>query len=314
MNVNYFLGANSGDGFYSLYDGFCSRDDDFLYLIKAGPGGGKSGFMRSIAAAAADRGYDTRSVLCSGDPDSLDGVYIPALKVGFMDATAPHVREPRYFGFDSSYVNLGRFCERIYDKRIAECTDNYRAKYKKAYAYLSAAAALDRAEKCDSAARSSARESAKRDAAALTGAGEGRSVTKLFLRCIGCKGEMVLKDDIKKLCGSLRIVDRSVADDYLREILAHAHGNIIAAPSPLCPEKLDAVLLPSLSVGFISSALSGDEDESEKSELMSAAMHYLKGAKAWHDELEKVYNPHVDFDALHKFTERTINKLFDGNN
>lgn len=84
MNVNCFLGANSAGGFFSLYGGFCSGEGDFLHLIKAGPGGGKSGFMRRVAQAAADHGYDTECVLCSGDPDSLDGVYIPALHVGFM--------------------------------------------------------------------------------------------------------------------------------------------------------------------------------------------------------------------------------------
>lgn len=97
MNVNYFLGANSCAGFCSLYDGFCRGEGDFLHLIKAGPGGGKSSFMRRIAAAAAERGYDTECVLCSGDPDSLDAVYIPELRLGFMDATAPHVCEPGSF-------------------------------------------------------------------------------------------------------------------------------------------------------------------------------------------------------------------------
>ena len=66
MNVNCFLGANSAGGFFSLYGGFCSGEGDFLHLIKAGPGGGKSGFMRRVAQAAADHGYDTECVLCSG--------------------------------------------------------------------------------------------------------------------------------------------------------------------------------------------------------------------------------------------------------
>ena len=74
MNVDFFLGANSGAGFYSLYDEFCCDKGDYLYLIKAGAGGGKSGFMRKVAAAAAERGYDTESVLCSGDQESLDAV------------------------------------------------------------------------------------------------------------------------------------------------------------------------------------------------------------------------------------------------
>ena len=77
MSVSYFLGANSCQGFYSLYKEFCSAEGDFLHLIKAGPGGGKSGFMRKIAKAAEDRGLEVEYLICSGDPDSLDGIYIP---------------------------------------------------------------------------------------------------------------------------------------------------------------------------------------------------------------------------------------------
>lgn len=42
QNTSWFLGANSGNGFSSLYEGFCRADGDFLRVIKAGPGCGKS--------------------------------------------------------------------------------------------------------------------------------------------------------------------------------------------------------------------------------------------------------------------------------
>ena len=88
MTTEYFLGANSGDGFASLYGGFCCAPGDFLYIIKGGPGGGKSRFMRRIGRSAEERGLDVEYILCSGDPDSLDGVYIPELSLGFADGTA----------------------------------------------------------------------------------------------------------------------------------------------------------------------------------------------------------------------------------
>ena len=52
MDTVFFLAANSGKGFYSLYDGFPERRGVFLSIIKGGPGTGKSGFMRRISAAA----------------------------------------------------------------------------------------------------------------------------------------------------------------------------------------------------------------------------------------------------------------------
>lgn len=197
MNVNCFLGANSAGGFFSLYGGFCSGEGDFLHLIKAGPGGGKSGFMRRVAQAAADHGYDTECVLCSGDPDSLDGVYIPALHVGFMDATAPHACEPANFAYNSDYVNLGRFCSRANDPRIAEMTDKYRSMYKTAYAYLAAAGQRRKCRDSGSDKRRNASKSkktaqsaAERELGRVNEACAAAQVRRCFMRCISCKGEL----------------------------------------------------------------------------------------------------------------------------
>ena len=96
--TTFFLGANSESGFYSLYDQFCAAPSDTLHIIKSGPGTGKSTFMRRIGRAAEERGFDVEYILCSGDPDSLDGVYIPVLHTGWVDGTAPHIIEPKLFG------------------------------------------------------------------------------------------------------------------------------------------------------------------------------------------------------------------------
>ena len=94
MEQSYFLGANTAAGFVSLYGGFCRGAGDYLRIVKGGPGTGKSGFMRAIAREAARRGFDVELVRCSGDPDSLDGVYIPALRLGWCDG-APRRRARR---------------------------------------------------------------------------------------------------------------------------------------------------------------------------------------------------------------------------
>ena len=231
MNVNCFLGANSAGGFCSLYGGFCSDETDFLHLIKAGPGGGKSGFMRRIAQAAADHGYDTECVVCSGDPDSLDGVYIPALHVGFMDATAPHACEPVNFAYNSDYVNLGRFCGQISDPIIPRLTDEYRSMYKTAYAYLAAAGSVANAEipgliseETRQKVRKRAQSAAERELGRVNEACAAAQVRRCFMRCISCKGELVLADDIKKLCKRIYLLDDrcGLADIYLKQLHAEA--------------------------------------------------------------------------------------------
>ena len=91
----YFLGANTAKGFFSVYEDFCKPDSgNFLYVIKGGPGCGKSSFMKKIGKAAEDAGLDVEYVLCSADPDSLDGVLIPTWHVGYADGTSWRWRFP----------------------------------------------------------------------------------------------------------------------------------------------------------------------------------------------------------------------------
>ena len=91
--VHILLGANSGEGFYSLYDQLLHARLDDLLIIKGGPGCGKSSFMRAVAKELAAAGEETVYVNCSGDPDSLDGALFPSIKTGLVDGTSPHVSE-----------------------------------------------------------------------------------------------------------------------------------------------------------------------------------------------------------------------------
>ena len=347
MNVNYFLGANSGDGFYSLYDGFASDRGDYLFLIKGGPGCGKSGFMRRIADKARSLGYDTETILCSGDPDSLDGLYIPALKLGFCDATAPHIKEPALFAYDSFYVNLGQFCRRTGSDAIAEYTKGYKKMYDTAYSYLSAAASIKRAAFSDidgSEARNIAERRAKSTVKRIARPRANETparVKRRFIRCIGCRGELTLEGSVSALCKQVYLIsDRfGLADVYLKKAEKTAlslGADIIVCPSPLCPEAYDAVILPEYGVGFISSSVQivgvphrsvrldalipHDAVISHRSELKGreALIHeltglavcYLKKAKSLHDKLEAEYRPYMDFAALDSFTEDFISELF----
>lgn len=150
MAKRYFLGANTGSGFVSLYDNF-TAPGDFLWILKGGPGCGKSSFMRRIGMAAEASGHEVEYVLCSGDPDSLDGVYITDLGVAYADGTAPHVLEARLAGADSNYINLGAHLDgaalRPLREEIDGLTRAYKAKYAEAYAALAEAKVLhDRLE------------------------------------------------------------------------------------------------------------------------------------------------------------------------
>lgn len=91
--VQYFLGANSAEGFVSLYDELIDESQaSAVYILKGGPGCGKSTLMKKVGEEMEKGGYYVEYILCSGDPDSLDGILIPEKAVAIMDGTAPHGR------------------------------------------------------------------------------------------------------------------------------------------------------------------------------------------------------------------------------
>lgn len=318
MDQTYFLAANSGQGFYSLYDGF-PGEGCFLHIIKGGPGTGKSGFMRRIREAAQMRGLDTVSVLCSGDPDSLDGLLIPALGQAWVDGTAPHVREPLLFGADADYVNLGQFCrlplaEKDRDRALA-LNKAYKARYEAAYGHLSASAALESAEELRDAEVLRAEEERMLALLDPLPDREGPCLReKRFITAITCQGLVRLNDTVDMLCKQKQVFrdDGSVLT-RAAAIAAGKTGRVILCPRALKPAQPEAVLLPELSLALLRAPASmpiprGDQLLSR--EALSRGMEELRAAKALHDKLEAVYRPYMDFDALTRYTEKTIERLF----
>lgn len=85
----YFLGSNTAYGFVGNYEREL-KNKKRVYLMKGGPGTGKSTILKKIAHEAKRRGMDFELWYCSGDSNSLDGVYIKDLNIAVIDATSPH--------------------------------------------------------------------------------------------------------------------------------------------------------------------------------------------------------------------------------
>jgi hypothetical protein len=116
-----------------------------LYVVKGGPGTGKSHFMREVARYAQARGYDPTYYYCSSDPASLDGVRLERAGkscIGLIDGTAPHVWEPSLPGVKEEMVNLGSFwdaealCRE--SEAVTRLTEAKADCYGRAYRYLAA--------------------------------------------------------------------------------------------------------------------------------------------------------------------------------
>ena len=81
MVTNFFVGANSGEGFQNLFSEVVDLADTYdLMVLKGGPGVGKNTFMREIGRCMEAAGAPVEYLWCSGDPDSLDGVVLPSIR------------------------------------------------------------------------------------------------------------------------------------------------------------------------------------------------------------------------------------------
>ena len=355
-SVQYFLGANSPQGFYSLYDQLISPERArAVYILKGGPGCGKSTLMRRVAARAEEAGTAAEYILCSGDPASLDAVVFPALNAALVDGTAPHVVEPKYPGVVERYVNLGE----CYDTaglaplrgEIMGCMSGYKGCYRRAYRCLDAAAQI-RADlraalatpALEARMEKRARGILEREVRRKKNAPPGR-VSQRFLSAVTHAGPMVLFDTVRAQCPRVYELSDSFALGHalLSYLLAGATAagwDAVACPSPMAPERLEHLLLPELGLAFVTStpalpwqgrpyrrlrldAMADPElvrrsrprlryAKKGSAALVEEAVASLAQAKAMHDELEGLYNPHVDFQLVHQTADAIAGELLEG--
>lgn len=334
--TNFFLGANSGDGFQSLFRELEQAGAYDLMILKGGPGAGKSTFLRAVGAAMEQAGERTEYLLCSGDPDSLDGVIFPDMGCAAADGTAPHLLEPRYPAAVDRIVDLGRFYDLTAAKEardeITALTEECRAAHARArrcmktarQAELEALAPGARSFDADRAARRLegviSRELPRRG-------GEAGRTRRRFLGGLTSRGYVWRFDSVDALCPRVyELADRwELAGpllERLRAAAAQRGWDTVACPAPEEPDRLEHLLIPSLGLAFVTSRpgmeygkkpyrrirLDAMTDARERGRerllrRMAAALRdeaaaALRDAASAHGRLEAVYNPYVDFDGV----------------
>ncbi|HOJ09383.1 MAG TPA: ATPase [Clostridiales bacterium] len=142
-----FAGGNTSHGFFSYFNYIINLSDaNRLYILKGGPGTGKSTFMKYIGSEAMNHDYDVEYFHCSSDSNSLDGVSIPSLKIAMVDGTAPHTIDPEYPGVVDEIINLGEYWDKNklknYRDRVLRERKEIKLNFAGAYRYLGAAAVI----------------------------------------------------------------------------------------------------------------------------------------------------------------------------
>ena len=263
----FFLGANSAEGFVSHF-GDCYIPGSWrVFIIKGGPGTGKSSFMKYVAKKAEDRGYTVTLCPCSSDPNSLDAVIIDEIKTVVLDGTAPHVVEPKLPGACENIINLGEFWDReklfSLSSDISDAATENSKLHKTASAYIGAAGELlsdnlKLSRLCTD--RAAALKFAKKLSDGYIEKREGTSPEE-FIRFIGgttpegvvsfsktvtafYKDVIVIEDKFGGAAGEIM--------NYLRASAKQKGYDVITLKNPFLPSELiDHVLIPELSLAFV---------------------------------------------------------------
>lgn len=349
----FFLGANAPGGFYSCFESMYDPNSDWrCTILKGGPGSGKSTILKKTAERAQQSGKATEWIYCSSDPRSLDAVILPEDHLCMVDGTAPHVVEPQFPGACESLFNPGdcwnrdllfahRAEIRSLGRQIADC-------HRRSAATRSVIGTLQ-AEirqimqplvRTDTLARYTDRLCKRVFRGKPNRPG---SETTRFLSGFTPDGLLLLDQTLSCYAAHITLIEdpyRAAAPQILAALRNRALKSgcrVISCRSPICPEELDALILPEEQRAF---AISGpllryrfspehtiharrflDSDMYAASrtrlrartktirELIEESCTELRRALRLHDQLEQYYIDAMDYRKLNRMTDSMIERF-----
>ena len=350
QSLDFFMGALSPKGGFRGYFSHLNQQPDlWLYLIKAGPGCGKSTLMAKLAEKSP---LPVERIHCSSDPDSLDGVVFPHKQAAILDATAPHVVEPDYPGAKQTVVNLFDTLSEatLYENRqqIRTLFDTCSALQKKANRCIRCASLL--LEEMHSLAYPALDTQkllgyVQRLGHRLLPTTDGTPVEHLrLLSAVTPKGELCWKNTVSAVANHVVVfedchgVAARLAMEQLRQQALHAGYEIYTCICPLSPEESpEHILIPALHLAFVTSnhwhpmEFTGQQTihctrffEKEQisrhknqlrlcqkavDELLAQTSLYQRQAKENHDKLEVFYRSAANFEAVNAITQQVEKKI-----
>ncbi len=264
-----FMGANTPQGFVSFFDELYNPYEKIrAYIIKGGPGTGKSTIMKMVAEEGRRLGFTAERIYCSSDPDSLDAIIFPELGVCMADGTSPHTVEPKFPGACENIINTGAFWDKdtLYLKgdEIRSLTLENSIHHRRSSKYLSAAGSVDDenlrltwkyidTDKIDNfALRFASRETPKKKNS------QPGKRKKRFISAITPKGRIFLDESIKSL--AYRII--GIDDEYsaVSGVLCERIGetairngyDVIFCYCPMKPKmQCEHIIIPEMKLALI---------------------------------------------------------------
>lgn len=138
ISPKFFPGNNTAWGFYSFFKELLNSYE-YKFIIKGGPGTGKSTLMKKIAEKINMK-FNKELFFCASDSESLDAVGFPELKTILIDGTSPHKIDPSFPGAGEYLVDLGKYLDQEklipVKKNLVDTQELVKTHYEIAYSYF----------------------------------------------------------------------------------------------------------------------------------------------------------------------------------
>lgn len=337
---HYFPGANTPEGFCSYYGEILdTHSAGKLAVIKGGPGTGKSTFLKRLGKTLGEWGEQVTYLHCSSDPNSLDGIFLPAHNSLVTDGTAPHITDVRYPGAGDILLNFCDFIGEVNDQETIFSESRLsKQNFSEGYCYLRSAKGLldlmhSQSESCllTNEIHSFAADIAKR-ISPYCASGYTKTV---FLSAISADGFCnYFAENLKDY--HVICVDAQVGDATFRvmEAVQNSCGlrnaDMIVCTCPMNPQKTEHLLFPSANLAlitsntyhsysdadeiisfsdFISERKFGHTPEILYDGILRLASQTFFAAREHHNRLEDIYRTVTDYSAIESYYQKTLDFL-----
>ncbi|TAH74861.1 MAG: hypothetical protein EWM47_01370 [Anaerolineaceae bacterium] len=347
-NIRYFLGSNTKRGFVPLFDELRDPiEGQRLYIIKGGPGSGKSSLMRRVAKVLEDRQHTMEYIHCASDPDSLDAFIDYKSGIAMVDGTAPHIMDPRYPGAYDVIINMAECWDDTVllenKKEIMAISDTISNCHHIATSSISSAAAL--LDNNMHIAKPYVHYDAINDFVTklikkLKDSKTGKEKQRL-LSAVSVGETVFFGETIEKLSNTIHVIPDmwGAASAILLSRLYHS-ATLLGLEQIVCycsirtPDKIDHIIFPSAGISVTTAnsfhsikdnkhhiledlMKSIDKTEQEMmslhlnkaKELIDIASEHIKSAKLHHDDLEAFYVKAMDFSKVDIIYDRIMNEI-----
>lgn len=259
----YFAAMNTASGFCGKFKEIFG-DTDKLFIIKGGPGTGKSRFMAALGAEAEARNRSVEYFYCSSDTTSLDGVIFTSKngneRIGVIDGTAPHTYDPILPGAKDNILNFCDFWNsEMISRHKTELLSLNKAKqrlFSSVYGYLAAIRELDKitSDITVQALDKNKMTSAIRRILHNISFGKGYKERVRIRSAIGSNGIVRLDTFSKIANANYAVIDREFAANsfmnMLKSELIRLDQPITVSYDPFFPDTPDAIYVPDADMSF----------------------------------------------------------------